>query len=460
MPRLAMHASALENIARCRDRYVTPAFAAGRSRITVLSAGAADGEASYRRLLTWPGVRYVAADTEAGSGIDIVVEDPHRLPFGDGTFDVVLAGQLLNRCASFERHLIELVRVLDPRGLLFVLVPSTGPAGTCLAPDALDDLARLAGVTLIARWVDRRGPSRDLVGVLARAPLPASAPVAPAQRPLPTLTPGDPTPPTAAAVWRRRVTDACRAMLGGHQPPAGPVRTAHPERARYTVVLEALHRTLEPRLYVEVGVRHGRSLRLAPGRAIGIDPASRVSGPLPSLATVVSQTSDEFFATTASALIDQPVDLAFIDGLHLFEYALRDFMHLERLASPTGVIAIDDVFPIGAPQAERVCRTGIWMGDVWKMTRILQEYRPDLLCLPIDVSTGGLLLVADLDPGNDVLWDRYNEIVARFSAPPFDRVPDDVLMRTGALDSGDPRVDQLLTRVRERRVGGSSGRMS
>jgi hypothetical protein len=231
--------------------------------------------------------------------------------------------------------------------------------------------------------------------------------------------------------------------------------TERPSRVRYTVVLEELHRLLEPRLFVEIGVRHGRSLRLARGRAIGIDPASCVNGPLPPLCTVVSATSDEFFELKADALIDTPVDLAFIDGLHLFEYALRDFMNLERLATPAGIIVFDDVLPNDSAQAERVRRTEIWMGDVWKIAYILREYRPELTCIPVDVATGGLLIVAGLAPGSNVLWERYNEIVERFSAPPFNQVPREVLTRARALDPSDDRIPLLITRLRELRHGGA-----
>ena len=51
---------------------------------------------------------------------------------------------------------------------------------------------------------------------------------------------------------------------------------------------------------------------------------------------MVQSTSDDFFARpdAAEVLGGVPLDLAFIDGMHQFEYALRDFMHLEHWATP------------------------------------------------------------------------------------------------------------------------------
>ena len=55
-----------------------------------------------------------------------------------------------------------------------------------------------------------------------------------------------------------------------------------------------------------------------------------------------------------AALGGLPVDLALIDGMHHFEYALRDFMNLERLCAPQSTILIDDCFP--ARPADRAAR--------------------------------------------------------------------------------------------------------
>src|SRR5437762_7773387 len=93
--------------------------------------------------------------------------------------------------------------------------------------------------------------------------------------------------------------------------------------------LDFIHVRLLPRTYVEIGVNTGTSLALAlPGtRVVGIDPKPRLRNPISRSTKVFPLTSDTFFELWD---LDEPlggrqVDLAFIDGMHLFEYALRDF---------------------------------------------------------------------------------------------------------------------------------------
>ena len=47
------------------------------------------------------------------------------------------------------------------------------------------------------------------------------------------------------------------------------------------------------------------------------------------------------------------LDLAFIDGMHLFEYALRDFINVERFADWSSVIVFDDMLPRNVDEAAR-----------------------------------------------------------------------------------------------------------
>ena len=165
-------------------------------------------------------------------------------------------------------------------------------------------------------------------------------------------------------------------------------------------------------------------------------------------AALYHETSDNFFERDAGAAIVRPVNLAFIDGLHLFEYAFRDFVNLERRAASSGLIVLDDIFPNHPDQGSRHRHTRVWTGDVWRLLICLAEQRPDLIILPLDCAPTGLLLVAGLDPSSRILGDGYNEIVRRYLFElPLDPPPA-LIARSGALDPSDPLVGELLKGLR------------
>jgi len=202
-------------------------------------------------------------------------------------------------------------------------------------------------------------------------------------------------------------------------------------------------------------VRHGRSLALASAEAIGVDPAPDLLGvQLPSTTRLFSMGSDDFFRDVAAQEMTGPPDLAFIDGMHLFEYALRDFMHIERMANSRTLVVIDDIHPTHSAQAERRRRTRVWTGDIWKLHACLAEARPDLVLIPLDTAPTGLLLVAGLDPTNRVLWNQYNPIVRKYSASM--EPPPTVLQRAGSLAPDDPRVARALAALRHCRESGAA----
>ncbi len=91
---------------------------------------------------------------------------------------------------------------------------------------------------------------------------------------------------------------------------------------------------------------------------------------------VVTETSDRFFVQRADELLTTPVDLAFIDGMHWFEFALRDFMNIEQRSHPATVVVFDDVFPAHPMQAQRERATRVWTGDIWKIAGCLRRFRP------------------------------------------------------------------------------------
>ena len=140
--------------------------------------------------------------------------------------------------------------------------------------------------------------------------------------------------------------------------------------------LEAVHRTLKPLTYLEIGIRNGRSLELASPDTccIGIDPNPKI-GKRPPNAKLFKETSDEFFAgrDLSRVLAGLDLDLAFIDGMHLFEFALRDFMNVEANSQPHTVVLLHDCLPIDEATSARERETVKWTGDVWKLVACLIE---------------------------------------------------------------------------------------
>jgi hypothetical protein len=177
---------------------------------------------------------------------------------------------------------------------------------------------------------------------------------------------------------------------------------------------------------------------------VGVDPKPEIQVELPSTTTLVPMTSDDFFAGPHRQLLSASPDLVFIDGMHLFENALRDFMHTERLAGPGTLVVFDDVFPNHPAQAARARHTRVWAGEVWKIYLCLREHRPDLFILPVDASPTGLLLVGGLDPNNRVLWDRYNPIVRANIAEDV-ALPTEILERAGAHAGNAPVLSHICS---------------
>jgi hypothetical protein len=191
----------------------------------------------------------------------------------------------------------------------------------------------------------------------------------------------------------------------------------------YRALLARIHEALRPRTDVEIGVKDGASLRLmVPGtRAIGIDPQPQIRFTLPEGVSIHAKTSDAFFAEhdVETELGGRKIDLAFIDGMHLFEFALRDFINLERHCTPGSTILIHDCYPLDEATAARSRSTAFWTGDVWRVLLALREERPDLAIATLAAPPSGLAVVRNLDPASKRLQERYEAIVAGLMARPY-----------------------------------------
>lgn len=219
--------------------------------------------------------------------------------------------------------------------------------------------------------------------------------------------------------------------------------------------LARLHSLVRPMSYLEIGVRAGSSLRLATRSAvcIGVDPAPQLEGEWSRGCRVFPTTSDAFFAQhdLTVELGGRPLDMAFLDGMHLFDFVLRDVINIERHSSARTVLVIHDCTPLDARTSARERETDFWTGDVWKIVPCLARYRPGLLVSVLDVEAPGLCVVTGLDRGSEVLAARYQAIIDEFVPQRFDdyeraahelaglRVSFEQAVRLHGLDRGEAR---------------------
>ena len=191
----------------------------------------------------------------------------------------------------------------------------------------------------------------------------------------------------------------------------------------YIEWLRRLYAALAPETAIEIGVYRGASLALfrPPTVAIGVDPDPKIDLSLGATTQVVRETSDEFFRSgrAAATLAGRPLSVGFIDGLHLFEQALSDFIHLESLCGPRSIILVHDTLPLDERSQERTPNAQFHSGDVWKIVPCLKHYRPDLDVFTIAAPPTGLTVITRLDPTSRVLVDKHEEAVGRFMDLPY-----------------------------------------
>jgi hypothetical protein len=196
----------------------------------------------------------------------------------------------------------------------------------------------------------------------------------------------------------------------------------------YLSVLTRLHRHLQPKRYLEIGVLHGDTLALAECPSIAIDPNLEINQDVigvKACCLLFQMSSDAFFsAYDPKLLLGGPIDIALLDGLHLFEYVLRDFIQLERHMKKNSVLLLKECIPTDA----HICRRRLedqsfaaasahpdwWAGDVWKAVVTLKDSRPDLYIHAFNAAPAGLVAITNLDPASEVLTNHYFSVVETY----------------------------------------------
>lgn len=197
----------------------------------------------------------------------------------------------------------------------------------------------------------------------------------------------------------------------------------------YTRFIKNFHEVMKPKTYLEIGTQSGGTLALAACASIAVDPKFQINVNVAKgkpTCFLYQKTSDDFFRDhDPAAIFGAAVDFTFLDGLHRFEFLLRDFMNAERCAHRQSIIMMHDCAPPGFYMTTRDMDDPIrlqksafgpwWTGDVFKVIPVLRRYRPDLKINILDCVPTGIVMITGLDPSSTVLRNAYDDIIGATS---------------------------------------------
>ena len=178
-------------------------------------------------------------------------------------------------------------------------------------------------------------------------------------------------------------------------------------------VIQRIIDKISAKTYIEIGVGYGEILLNVKAESkVGVDPQyyfSRKKNIKLKLGIDKEQmfkmTSDLFFEKHAADVFQNGIDVAFVDGMHTYKYALRDVENCLKYLNEGGVIVVHDcnplnfaiAYPINESYAEMQPLidnleipgyNGQWLGDVWKTLAHLRIAHKDLNIFTLDLDWG------------------------------------------------------------------------
>lgn len=153
-----MHKTSYAHMSRLTDKYLDPSAA-----LNIIDLGSFridERNLSYRDLLNRSGWNYLGVDIATGPNVDVVLETAYTLPFESESVDLIVCGQVFEHVEFFWLTWAEMIRVLKPGGMVFLIAPSRGfdhkfPVDCWrFYPDSYRALARLQNCDLLEVHTD------------------------------------------------------------------------------------------------------------------------------------------------------------------------------------------------------------------------------------------------------------------------------------------------------------------
>lgn len=119
-----MHDTSLINAKLFFDTYQNDIRSISKNT-KLIEIGSQDVNGSIRQVSP-PDFEYIGLDFVHGKGVDLILDDPYRLPFEDGTIDVCVSNSCFEHSEFFWLTYLEIMRVLKPTGLFYLNAPSNG----------------------------------------------------------------------------------------------------------------------------------------------------------------------------------------------------------------------------------------------------------------------------------------------------------------------------------------------
>ncbi len=171
-------------------------------------------------------------------------------------------------------------------------------------------------------------------------------------------------------------------------------------------LIKALMKQKGLKSYLEIGVFNGHVFfRVKSLFKVAIDPEFRFDSlrklgktfinPYNIFNRYYQKTSDDFFYNDAAALFSKKkIGIALVDGMHQYDFALRDVENILNYLADDGVIIMHDCNPATASAGrnfdewQQQGMSGQWNGDVWKVIVHLQSLRNDVNAFVLDCDYG------------------------------------------------------------------------
>jgi len=171
-------------------------------------------------------------------------------------------------------------------------------------------------------------------------------------------------------------------------------------------LIQSLLKKRKEKIYLEIGVSTGRIFfDIKTKTKYAVDPHFKFSAlkqfrrtllnPRNLFAKFYPMTSDDFFEREAPVLFsEKKIDVCLVDGMHEYEFALRDMENTVKYLKDDGVIIVHDCNPATKEKSgtfedwKKRNYKGEWNGDVWKAIVDLRSQRNDLHVFVLDCDYG------------------------------------------------------------------------